>query len=44
MLRLSAAQVAAILVLLAGMCALPASGAAQDWDDARTISLVERAT
>jgi hypothetical protein len=26
------------------MCALPASGAAQDWDDARTMSLVERAT
>jgi hypothetical protein len=44
MLRLSAAQVAALLVLLAGVCALPASGAAQDWDDARTMSLVERAT
>ena len=44
MLRLSAAQLAALLVLLAGVCAAPASGAAQDWDDARTMSLVERAT
>ena len=44
MLRLSAAQLAALLVLLAGVCAAPASGAAQQWDDARTMSLVERAT
>ncbi|HET7620403.1 MAG TPA: hypothetical protein VFK39_00745 [Gemmatimonadaceae bacterium] len=44
MLRLSAAQAAALFVLLAGVCAVPASGAAQDWDDARTMSLVERAT
>jgi hypothetical protein len=30
--------------MLAGVCAAPASGAAQDWDGARTMSLVQRAT
>jgi len=44
MLRLSAAQLAALLVMLAGVGTVPASGAAQDWDDARTMALVERAT
>ena len=44
MLRLSAAQTAALCVVLAGLCAAPASGAAQEWNDARTMSLVRRAT
>ncbi len=44
MYRLSAAQSAAILLSLAGMFAAPAKGAAQSWDDARTMSLVWRAT
>ena len=30
--------------MLAGLCAAPASGAAQEWNDARTMSLVQRAT
>ncbi|HEY9478746.1 MAG TPA: hypothetical protein VIP79_01605 [Gemmatimonadaceae bacterium] len=44
MLHLSAAQSAALFVMLAGVCAAPASGAAQEWNDARTMSLVQRAT
>lgn len=44
MLRFSAARLAALYVVVAGVCAVPASGAAQEWNDARTMSLVQRAT
>ncbi|HEY9449840.1 MAG TPA: hypothetical protein VIQ60_08800 [Gemmatimonadaceae bacterium] len=44
MLHFSAAIEAALCVGLAGLLAAPASGAAQDWNDARTMSLVQRAT